>query len=481
MAGFRSGSSARASATVSSSACTPAPRWMAANSSNGAAPASVVATTRPPFGSYSMCGNCGPSSSANSAVRLGHRAAACNAMTSSGPGDLSDTKRLPSPPAVVADATVERSMTVTSTPSRARLRAQAAPTMPAPMTITLPITPPPSPRCRMICNILQCGWVGRYGVSTSSTGLDRLDPLFGSGLDRLDWSRQARPAFGSGGLRAEVCVDDARVGDHLGGLALERGRTVLDDIRAVGDLKRCTRVLLHQQHRGSLAANVADDLHHLRDDQRRKTHRRLVEHQHLRAGNQCAPDREHLLFATGESAALLVLPLLEQWQQLVDVLDALGNQTAVLHQVSTQLQVLVDRQGAEDPPPFRNVDQSGIHHVPWLRVGDIGAVEGDSSCLRGDQRGCRRQCRRLARTVVAEQRDYLTLVHADTEPAQGLHLAVEDLDVVELKHCHQRAPPHHLPCPGTLRSPRGSPSLPQAFHRRSPCRSSSRRCALKLP
>src|SRR5690606_23967018 len=129
--------------------------------------------------------------------RLGHRAAAWRAMASSGPGALSETRRLPSPPAVVADATVERSITVTSMPSLARLRAQEAPTIPAPMTITLPITPAPSPRSRMICNILQAGWVERYGghFDKLSTALDELDPL-NSPFDELR-ERSYAPRYAS--------------------------------------------------------------------------------------------------------------------------------------------------------------------------------------------------------------------------------------------------------------------------------------------
>lgn len=73
-----------------------------------------------------------PSSSARSA----HRRPDSRARSSSGPGSLSETRRLPSPAPVVPPATGPRSTVMTSRPARAAYRAQAAPTIPAPTTTT---------------------------------------------------------------------------------------------------------------------------------------------------------------------------------------------------------------------------------------------------------------------------------------------------------------------------------------------------------
>ena len=55
--------------------------------------------------------------------------------------------------------------------------------------------------------------------------------------------------------------------------------------------------------------------------QRREPLRRLVEEQHARVGQQRAPDRDHLLLAAGELVAAMPAPLLQPWEQVVDIVE----------------------------------------------------------------------------------------------------------------------------------------------------------------
>ncbi len=135
--GARCGSWAWTASGATSWAVTPAARWVAANPVSARAPASPRATTRPPFASYShRSASPAPSSSPSSANSRGQRADEARARVSSGPGGLSETSRLPSPWAVVPEASGARSSTVTRTPRRVSASAQAAPMMPLPTTAT---------------------------------------------------------------------------------------------------------------------------------------------------------------------------------------------------------------------------------------------------------------------------------------------------------------------------------------------------------
>lgn len=75
-----------------------------------------------------------PISSRSSARSAGQRRNEASARSSSGPGGLSETSRLPSPLAVVAEATGLRSSTSTRTPRRVSASTQAAPMRPLPTT-----------------------------------------------------------------------------------------------------------------------------------------------------------------------------------------------------------------------------------------------------------------------------------------------------------------------------------------------------------
>ncbi len=123
------GSSCWSSSPATISTIAPWSRWAAASAQSSCSDASSWATTRPPFFSNSK-----PSPAR--APRSPHRSMPRSAKSSSGPGNLSDTSRSPSPDELVPAAGPERSTTMTSSPELARRAAIAVPTMPAPTTTT---------------------------------------------------------------------------------------------------------------------------------------------------------------------------------------------------------------------------------------------------------------------------------------------------------------------------------------------------------
>src|SRR5262249_2834702 len=145
----------------------------------------------------------------------------------------------------------------------------------------------------------------------------------GTGPGMTEWKRSGvrafrLPALGAGaGERAHALLVLA----ELGGGARIDDLAVVEHIGAVGDLDGRAHVLLDQQYRDALAARRGDDAEHFLHDQRRKTLARLVEQQDLRIEQQRAGDRQHLLLAAGELAALVRLALREAREELVDARD----------------------------------------------------------------------------------------------------------------------------------------------------------------
>src|SRR6266850_5873534 len=96
---------------------------------------------------------------------------------------------------------------------------------------------------------------------------------------------------------AKVRLPHPRVARQRGRLAFERDAPVLQDIGAVRELQRGERVLLDEQEGKPRALELAQALEDLLPHERRKSQRRLVQHQHARPRHHGAPDGEHLLFA----------------------------------------------------------------------------------------------------------------------------------------------------------------------------------------
>ena len=127
---------------------------------------------------------------------------------------------------------------------------------------------------------------------------------------------------------------------------------------------------------------LLDDLEDRLDDDRRKTHRRLVEHQQRRLAHQRAAHREHLLLAAGERAALLGDALLEAREELEDVVEVGLDLVLVLAQERAHLEVLHDGHAREDATTLGNLDDALAGDDVRLRAADRLALILDGAALR---------------------------------------------------------------------------------------------------
>ena len=177
------------------------------------------------------------------------------------------------------------------------------------------------------------------------------------------------------------------------------------DIAAMGELERVIRALLHEEDgQPVIGVERADCREDLLDDQRGEAERRLVEQEQLRAAHQRPCDRQHLLLASRQRAAALMLARLEQGKQRVDafeVLGEMGGSSATMAPIcrfsSTVMREKMRRPSGDCTMPSRATSCVGraVMSRPWNRIRPslrAGGRKSSSSAW-----SCRRRCRRSGR------------------------------------------------------------------------------------
>jgi hypothetical protein len=118
-------------------------------------------------------------------------------------------------------------------------------------------------------------------------------------------------------------------------------------------------ILLNQKNGDAGCIDLGDHPEELFHHDRGKPQGGFVQHEQFRPGHQAAADGHHLLLAAGERAGHLVVPLLEQREDLKNPFQApapFGRPgQAAAHQ-----EILHHRHLREELAPFRNVDDAAL-------------------------------------------------------------------------------------------------------------------------
>ena len=165
------------------------------------------------------------------------------------------------------------------------------------------------------------------------------------------------------------------------------------------------------------------DRENLVDQDRRKTHRWLVEQQQPRLCHQRAADREHLLLAAGQRAGRRLPHRIEHRKQGEDA-RKLRFQIGVAARPGAEPQIVLDRQRREHLPPFRHLRDAERHPPVRGQSLDRLAVEADRAAGDRLHAGNGAQQRRLAGAVGAEQRHDLAGATSQRDAVQRLDAAV---------------------------------------------------------
>ena len=157
-----------------------------------------------------------------------------------------------------------------------------------------------------------------------------------------------------------------------------------------------------------------DDAEYLLHQQRRQAHGGLVQQQHLGFAHQRAANGQHLLLTAGKRSGNLPAALLQTRQALKHHLIIRRNGIrAVLSGVRPQRQILLHRQLRKHAPPLRHLRQAQLDDFMRFHAADGLAAKGYLPLFGLEQPGNSMERGRFARTVCADQRDDLALVHIE--------------------------------------------------------------------
>src|SRR5579884_3736832 len=113
---------------------------------------------------------------------------------------------------------------------------------------------------------------------------------------------------GAASNREQAVAEGGIVAQFGGGAGMDDG-AFFEDVDAIGQRERKFHPLLGEQDRQPLLLQFGDLDAERVDNKRRQPLRRLVEQQQLGVAHQGARNRQHLLFAAREKAALAVAQL----------------------------------------------------------------------------------------------------------------------------------------------------------------------------
>jgi hypothetical protein len=171
---------------------------------------------------------------------------------------------------------------------------------------------------------------------------------------------------------------------------------------------------------------VLDRLNQSLDDRGREALGRLVHDQHLWVGDERAADREHLLLAAGQRCAADVLAPRQAGEQLVDAL----RRPLRAARRPDDLEVLVDRQGLEQPATLGDVADPRTRDLVRGLAQDLLAGDADRAARRAEQAGDRLAKRRLPHAVAPDQRDRLG-AHGEAHALQDVSRPVVAVEVLD--------------------------------------------------
>src|SRR5205823_9083059 len=124
-----------------------------------------------------------------------------------------------------------------------------------------------------------------------------------------------------------------------------------EDVRAVGERDGSLGALLHEQDRRSDLTDLRERLEDSVDGERRQAKGRLVQEQDVGARHERPPDRKLLLLSARERPGLPPPELAQDREELEGRAQwVAGVNPPACRQAEAK--VLLDREVAEDPPPF---------------------------------------------------------------------------------------------------------------------------------
>jgi hypothetical protein len=164
------------------------------------------------------------------------------------------------------------------------------------------------------------------------------------------------------------------------------------------------------------------------DDQRAQPFRRLIHEEDVRILDKGPRDREHLLLSAGERIAARIATRMETRECLI---DARGRPRSGPRPCWSQLDVLHDRQGWENPMPLRHPAYAAGHDIEGGQIRNHLATKMDRATTWSRNAEDSLQRRGLADAIAAENADNLAWEHVERDAVQDVAFAIERVYAVE--------------------------------------------------
>ena len=178
--------------------------------------------------------------------------------------------------------------------------------------------------------------------------------------------------------------------------------------------------------------DVADNVEDLLHQQRRKTHGRLVQHQHGSVAHERTPHGQHLLLAAGHGARQLLAALLQAGEQGEHLFLVGGDGGSGLG-VGAHIKVLVHRHVQEHMASLRHLCKAAFHDLVGAHAFDAFALVQHIAGAGLQKAGNGFQGGGFARAVGTDQGDDLARVDGERDILYGVDVAVVDVDAVHLQ------------------------------------------------
>src|SRR4051812_47086291 len=245
----------------------------------------------------------------------------------------------------------------------------------------------------------------------------------------------------------------------------ETQRAAVDHVHAAREGECDRGELLDQQHTDAGLDDAPDDRHEPLYDDGGETQRQLVDEDEPRLRHDRLREHDHLLLAAGEHARLGVqspAELGEERERAVSAFAALGAR----HRVRRDLEVVVDGQRGEQPPPFRDDGHAGAPDALGPPRREDGVVQAHRAAQRPQDAADREYERGLARPVRAQKGGHLARRNVQRHATHDRAAAARDDEVVQLEaHSTSSVPRYALTTRSSRRTAAVGPaaiSLPKS-------------------
>ena len=197
------------------------------------------------------------------------------------------------------------------------------------------------------------------------------------------------------------------------------------------DLEGGQRVLLHQQHRGTLVVDLEDGGEDAFQQDGGKPHGGFVEQEQARQGHQRPGNGQHLLLATRQGAGSLPAAFLEAREQHEHALDIRLDGRPSLADEGAHCQVLFHTHFCKYLTAFGHQGNAAPHDLMGRQTGQFFAIKKDAALGRLEQPADGLQHGRFAGAVGADQADDLPGFDLQRDVVQGADLVVIGVDVLD--------------------------------------------------